>query len=181
MKRVFAIPILFFLTLIFYLYFVAPELSQALKQQNTFNAKQNAYATRQQYFEQIRLYQTKLKDYTEVISKIDTALPSIYSMPELFYLLQGKTLTSGLILGGISPVIVAQGKKNSQTTTNSSVSSGLQEHLVNLSVSGSFSAFEDFVGSLEVSSRLINIERLSITQNKESGLDMAAVLKVYSY
>lgn len=124
---------------------------------------------KEEYFSQLQDISEKLKDYEENFSKISNALPLDSSIPSLFNFLQKTSSGAGLILeditlqGIIDNVAIKELENESEVSTK-----GIKEIRVNLSLSGSYSAFKDFLQVLESSARLIEVKNISFSSPLES-------------
>ena len=114
---------------------------------------------KEEYFSGLRVVSSELDKYKEPISKIDSALPSPVSLPALYELMQKISAQSGMILQGIG---------SSQAISQET---GIKEVAVSLSLEGSYSSLKELVGLLENSSRLFEVDSLSIegSGEKEDG------------
>jgi len=126
----------------------------------------------EQYFSQLADIQNKFKNYEEKLSKIDSALPNDPSLASLFNFLQKASSQSELILKGISSFTISYSENNPS----------LRKAQLSLEVSGSYSAFKEFLSTIEKSARLIEVENISFSTPKEEDIFTFNLrIKVYSY
>ncbi len=123
-----------------------------------------------EYLSGISSLSQELEKYSTELLKIETALPSRFSLPSLMNELQKISSENGLILKSYS-----LGSLPGQE-------SGFKEFSLTLGISGSYSAFRNFLFILEKSSRLIEVENISFSSpEKEKPYDFNLEIKVHSY
>ena len=130
---------------------------------------------KEQYFRDITDAAKELTQYKEELLKVNSILPSDPSIPALFSFLQTAASQNGLILeglnlSGISEVSGAEG-------------SGVKEINVNLAVSGSYSSLKSLLSTLEKTSRLIEVETISLSapQEADKPFSFNLAIKTHSY
>jgi Tfp pilus assembly protein PilO len=160
--------ILFLLTSIFLFFFFTYPKQKSLSSLNKkLSETKYEFETLDKYFDEINKNSKKLKDYNEEILKIDSALPDDPSFPTIFNFFQKYSSQTGLLLEGISsPTFVEQENLKRWTT--------------NLKLSGSYSSLKNFISILETSSRIIEIDKISLSAGKES-LSINLTLSFFSY
>ncbi len=166
------IIIIFFISLFVGVFLVWPKY-QELKIKKEELLQKNAELTNLKgYAERLREISEEMKKYSTEIAKIDSALPSKFSLPSFLNYLLKTTSENGLILKNYgASTMPAQGKEGE-----------LKEYNLGLSVFGSYSSFKSFLSALERSSRLIEVENISFSSpEKEKPSDFNIGIKVYSY
>ncbi|PIS39508.1 MAG: hypothetical protein COT33_01570 [Candidatus Nealsonbacteria bacterium CG08_land_8_20_14_0_20_38_20] len=151
-------------------FLVWPKAQEFRRGKAEIQQKETEFRNLKGYLSELRSVSEELQKYPTEISKIETALPSRFSLPSLINELQRITSERGLILKSYS-----LGSLPGQE-------SGIKEFSLALILSGSYSAFKDFLFVLERSSRLIEIESISFSspeEGKPSDFNLGA--KVYSY
>lgn len=136
--------------------------------------RQASLQFKEEYFANLREISRKLDKYPEELAKIGSALPAKSQVPALFDFLSRASAESGLILKNIGPL----GQE-----VSSEENKVIKEISLNISVSGDFSAFKNFLRSLENSSRLLNIGSISFASSetpKGPGI-YSLKIKVFSY
>lgn len=103
----------------------------------------------------LRSLSDELKEYQTELSIIDVALPKETFLPLLFDFIQKTSSQNGLLLEEISASVAPPAELN------------IQEIVIDLSLSGSYSSFKDFLYSLENSARLIEVASLNFSSPKE--------------
>ncbi len=171
--RPIAIAVILFIILIGIFYFVSPKYQEFTNLQAQISQKEAEYRGRSAYFTDIMNTYDKLKQKEEGLKKINSALPSELSIPDLIYFIQGKSFENGLIFRGanfLKTTLVKEGKKINETS-------------IIIEVSGPYPAFKNFLQSLEKSARLIEVEDVYFVVQKEfvGILDFDLTVKVYSY
>jgi Tfp pilus assembly protein PilO len=128
---------------------------------------------RQSYYQEVAKTSEELKAYSEELSKIDSALPSEFFLPEMYDFFQKKASESGLVLKNESFGKGALVKDNPDQ----------KEYRFSLELSGSYAAFKNFLAALEKSARMIKVEKISFSSPEKSGsaFSFLVSVKFYSY
>jgi len=152
-----------------FFFFISPLKNSVDALTSQLRQKRLEYQTLEQYFQEIENILEKLSEYSEEISKIDTALPEDPSLPHLFDFLYRASMLSGVLLESVdNPSLKTEGDLKKWTTT--------------LTLKGEYSSFKDFISVIEKSARLIKVENISITQTKETpSLSFKVTISVFSY
>lgn len=127
------------------------------------------------YGAEISFLSEELKKYSAELEKIDSALPSRFSLLSFLNYLQKTTSENGLILKnyGYSLPPPAKEKEGGQE---------IKEVHFDMNFSGSYSSFKNFLPVLEKSSKLIEIEKISFSVSEmEKPWDFSLGIKFYSY
>lgn len=145
-------------------------------------AKKRELQNKEEYFSDLFQFSKKLKEeYGSEIAKIDLALPSDLSVFELLTLLRMESSRNGLILGkfDIGSIPSLEGSKETLK---------IREIPINISLLGSYSAFKNFLSSLQKSARFFNIQSISFSpvkkeEEKKEGetFNFNLTIKTYSY
>ena len=163
-----------FLILILGVGLVFPKNKELTILKASIENKQKMLQQEKEYFLGISQAKVELENYSEVLSKIDSALPDNPSMPSLLNFLQKASSQSGLVLKSISPFTISSSKE--------STSVNIKQVQISLTVVGSYSSFKNFISILEKSARLIEIENVSFTSSKEGDLfNFNLRVKTHSY
>lgn len=136
------------------------------------------------YFSEIDTFSEKLKENEENLAKIDSSLVIGPNLSSLCYFFQKSASRSGLVLKKISPGSV---NNIEEKLIKEGWSEDLQQTETNLTVTGSYNSFKNFLFTLERTARMIEIENISfsIISVKEGGIenpiDFNLKIKTYSY
>lgn len=171
--RLIAIAIILFIALILGFYLTYPKYQEFKELQTKVSEKEAELRGRTAYFAGVDKTFKKLKNYEESLEKIDRAIPSNSSIAFLIYFFQKKSSENGLILQGVS-------------FSESSPAGGRKEFKeihFSFKLLGSYSALKNFLSFLEKSVRLIEVESISFTSQKETGqiYSFGLTIKVHSY
>jgi Tfp pilus assembly protein PilO len=181
MKKVFAIPIFFLFVILFTAYVLFPKYQQAQRLERETQERQNLLTLISQEFEQGL---EKLTSHTDSIEKIQTALPDEISLANLFNFFQQKSSENGLALAGIE-----LGARGSATQGEETTTSKVEEDYFSLDVFGSYGSLKSFLKTFEGSSRLFEVENISVGEQDATiaaediipgVLEYSILLKVYS-
>jgi Tfp pilus assembly protein PilO len=108
-----------------------------------------------------------------VLDKVDQALPRKFSIPETLVLMNRAAISSNVKIANIvfSPVAEKSGKK-----------SNLQGMQITLNVSApNYLALKQFLNTLEISLRMIDIQMLTVSDFTEEGANFSLQLRTYFY
>ena len=150
-----------------------PKFQELKIVQKNVEEKRAELQTKEEYALKLSEIKTKLEEYGQELSKINSAIPDDPSLPSLFSYLQKASSESGLILMDISPFTISPSKD----LTN------LKEAVFSIKVSGSYPSFKNFLSALEKSARLIEAGNVSFSFSEEEGESFTfdLRLKAYSY
>ena len=128
---------------------------------------------RNDYYKKVAEISNELKKYPEELAKIDFALPQEVSLPAMYGFFQKRASESGLVL------------KDEKFDSGSAQKEilGKKEHHFCLELSGSYSAFKNFLAILEKSAKIIEVEKISFSSpaKGESAFSFGMSVKFYSY
>jgi Tfp pilus assembly protein PilO len=108
-----------------------------------------------------------LKNYQDSISKIDFALPEDPKIFSLFNFLQKISSQSGLLVEEIGSI-------------SSEQKGDLKKWTGTFHFKGDYLSFKNFISSLEKSSRLIKVEKITM-KSGEKGLSFSITISVFSF
>lgn len=162
----------FVLALIIGFALLLPKHQAFIVLQSTIKEKETELQFQTEYFSKVKEASEGLGEYSESLGKITNALPETVSMPSLFNLLQTITGRTGLILENIS-----------LNSTDNKKQQRVKEVKAGIEVTGSYFAFKDFLGDLETSSRMINVESIAFFAPKDRGdpFSFSIEIKAQSY
>ncbi len=144
------INIIFALGLIILGIFVGwPQHQEFFQLRGELKQKVETVKEKSRYINELREADKRLEEYTESISKIEAALPSMDSQPAVFDFFQRITQQNGLILENIS---TGQGPQSSSSVME-----------VNLSLSGSYTSFKNFLNEIHANERMIELSLMSFS------------------
>ena len=160
-----------FLSVLLLFLLIWPKYQNLSSLNKEISKKELEFQSQEEYFQNLKDISERLKEYQESLSKIDSALPSNPSLPELCNFLQKTSSQSGLSLKEISPSSIATGGEE------------IKESKVNLTLAGSYPSFKNFLSVLEKSARMIELEKISFSSPKKEteSFDFDLIIKVYSY
>ena len=175
MPRIITIFVCLLITFILIITLVLPKKEALDSSQKRVEEKMAEIQGKEEYFANLRLLSAKLKNYQTQLLKIDSALPEDPGLPTLFDFLQKSASQSGLVLTSVklsalpTPVVLEEKPE-------------FQETKIDLTLSGSYPAFKNFLSVLEKSARVIALESLTFsTKPKEEAFKFDLKIKAYSY
>lgn len=174
MNRFLVIVICFSLTLLFWGGIFYPKYQKARIIWEEIGVKRSELKHQEEYFSDLEKTSQKLKEkeYEESLSKIESAFPFSPDFPSLFRFLERSSFENGLILKEINPSFSAE----------PGVKTRIKENRLAISVSGSYSAFKNFLYVLQKSSRMIEVTSIAFSEPKEGETySFNLEIKVHSY
>lgn len=186
MKRLLLVPIFFFLAFLTGVYLVWPKYGMVRVLQHDVNQNRVELKERQTYFDNLKSTLREINEYKESLTKIDSSLPSGISVASLLYFFQARASENGLILVSINPAVGPNlGPISSQQSAAGQAektAARFKEAYFALSLKGSVPSLENFLKSVEKSSRIIDVAIVSINKETMTGLnEFSLLLKVYYY
>ncbi|MDD5146257.1 MAG: type 4a pilus biogenesis protein PilO [Candidatus Pacebacteria bacterium] len=172
-KRLFAVPILIFLALLVFVYFVFPEYKKFLVTEKQVQYLQTDIKDKNDYYAALRILKNNLVDYRVVLDKINSAIPQEPFSPDLLTYFQKTASDSGLLLGGVA----VSNEGASGENPNIKIAS------VSLVVMGPLNSFENFLKTVEKSARVFDVKQLSFTvePTQMNMTTFTLIIKTYSY
>ena len=173
MNRAIIIAISLIITLVLGATLIRPKYQELNFLKLEIVQKQVELQKTKDYFANLYNISEELKKYQEPLSKIDSVLPPDVSLPSLLDYLEKIGSQNNLALKEIGSVATSISKERP----------AIQEHFLNLSLSGYYPSFKNFLSTLEKSARLIEIESISFSSPKEreNPFPFELGIKVYSY
>lgn len=180
MKRVFTIPILFFLGFLFFIYFILPSYSDFRSLKKEISEKEIKVQEQQVYLSKLQEISESLEKEAESLEKIDFALPTEVSFASLLNFFQEKVSESGLILKSLAQTKTSVSEPEEKKETPSRPKP--KETYFSLNIGGTLPSFENFLKVIEKSSRIIEVESIFLKkETREEMIEFNLSLKVYSH
>ena len=136
------------------------------------------------YFAKLERTAKDLEEYRDQISKIDLALPgdSSFATISLINFIGKASYANGLNLKKLKSFSITSPKPPVQPPgTQTQPQSKIKDISVNFEVSGSYLALKNFINTLENSAKIIEIENLSFSVEKEETPSIDLKIKTFSY
>lgn len=203
MPRILTIFVCLFLSTILVFTLVLPKKQVLDLIQKRIEEKRKEIQGKEEYFLNLKQLSQELKNYQIQLSKIDLALPDDPQLPLLFDFLQKAANQAGLVLTSIKATAPAKTAAQKERIPSPGEVSTLPkerpvlseerplspkkegpeiwETKIDLVLSGSYSAFKNFLSILEKSARLIETESLSFSSPKEETFQFDLKIKIHSY
>lgn len=170
--------ILFFISISLILLVLSPKYQAISQIKESVDEWEKAHQDQSEYFKELVSNFEKFKKYESEISKIDLAIPEDPSLPSFFNFVSKSASANGLILKEIRTFDLSLSKEIP----------GTEEIETSFTISGSYSAFRNFILALERSARMINIKEVSfeapagkIIPGAEGLFDFEIKVKFYSH
>jgi len=155
-NRPIASAVIFFAVLLLGFFFISPVFSEYRVLQGDLAQKQGEYDAKAAYYSEIAKVYDKISANKDIISKIDSAIPSNVSYGPLIYFFQKKAASSGLILNNLALVKSSQVKQEGN----------LKEIVFSINLMGSYPGFRSFLLNLEQSARLFEVNNISFASQR---------------
>lgn len=163
------ISILLILGIIFYW---QPKYQEINNLRMEIKEKKIELENKEAYFSELSQFSLKLEKYSSELDKINSFLPTSPGIPDIFSFLQKESFQNGLTLDKIGLEKPSLLKKESR----------IFKIPLSLTLSGHYSAFKNFLSSIQKSARLIEIESISFSApDKEETFSFNLKIKIYSY
>jgi len=142
-------------------FLVWPKYQEFDNLKKEFEIKDEQLKEKQNYNSELDILAESLKQHSEKIAKINTALPDQPSVAALYYFIKELDSETGLDFEDINISTLFASKK--QTSTGRSY----DDMSFSVSMSGSYSEFKTFLKSLYLNSRIVEIQSLKFSQYPE--------------
>ena len=168
--RPIAIALILFFILLLVFFLVWPEFKVFRSLQQDLGKKQAEYAAKYDYYSAIEAAYFNLKSRDEDVQKVDDALPKDSDFGQLIFYLQEIAKENGLI---VKDVFLSK--------TSISSSNTVKNVIFSLDLIGGYSSLENFIASLEKSSRIFEVVNISFGSVTGPPYSFSLQIKTYSY
>ena len=175
--RPITIALTLFIILLLVFFLVVPEYNTFGRLQTDLGEKTAEFNAEFDYYAAIAKTYSELQAHQDDIKKIDDALPAA-SYPTLggtIYFMQETAKENGLI---IKNLFLSQ---SSSSNAGPGVSSSVKDLIFSIDLLGSYSSLENFISSLEKSSRIFEITNISFGSVPGSQYNFSLQIKTHSY
>jgi len=155
------------ISLLMYFLFISPKFQSLSILNSELSQKKIEFESLGDYFREVMEISERLKNYQDSISKIDFALPEDPKIFSLFNFLQKISSQSGLLVEEIDSI-------------SSEQQGDLKKWTSTFQFKGDYPSFKNFISSLEKSSRLIKVEKITM-KSGEKGLSFSITISVFSF
>lgn len=152
---------------------VLPKYESLKSKMSERGIKEANLKNKNEYYKEVSEISNELEKYSQELAKIDFALPQEISLPAMYGFFQKKASESGLVLKSEN--------FNSGSVQKESLTK--KEYHFSLELSGSYTAFKNFLAILEKSAKIIEVENISFSSpgKGESAFSFNVSVKFYSY
>jgi Tfp pilus assembly protein PilO len=173
--RPIAIALILFITLLLVFFLVLPEYNTFGALQTQLGEKKAEYAAEFDYYAAITKTYYDLQSRQDDIQKIDDALPQDPGIGQLAYFLQETAKENGLMLKDLFL------SKSSQGSVSSGISNSIKDMVFSIDLSGDYPSLENFIISLEKSSRIFEITSISFGSASGPPYSFSLQIETHSY
>jgi len=174
MKKSFSIPILLFVVLLLLTYLIWPQYQEFKAIKNQVEQKQTELSETEKYFSELSQISENLSNYQDSLEKIGSALPQEPSLSSLLNFFQKESSENGLLLKNVNQTEVKRKEEPK------GILAKVKETYLILNLTGAYPSLRGFLESLEKSSRLIEVENISINVPKQGFPEYNILIKVFS-
>lgn len=164
MKRIFSIPILFFIAFALFFYVVLPKMEISNREKTKFFKAEQSVKNRMQYFADLKTTLLEIESYREAISNVEVSLSGEISLADLIGFFSQKASNNGLTLKSVIPIQATISDDALKSPTRANFQS------FGISLSGGINSLETFLKDVETSARLVEVESISLQNQDEKGL-----------
>jgi len=158
--RPIAIAVGIFLTIVLAFFLVSPQYDSFKSLRLKLGEKKAEFNAQTEYYAEITAQHAELDSRKEDIAKIDDALPTTSEFGNLVYYLQDQATANGLIVKNLflskTSAVTASG-----APATSKSASNMTQISFSLNMLGTYPALENYLSSLENSSRMFEIRNIS--------------------
>lgn len=172
MKKSFSIPILLLVVLLLATFLVWPQYREFKDLKEQIKQKQAEFSETEKYLSELSQISEKLSNYQDSLEKIESALPQEFSLSSLLNFFQKESSENGLLLKNINQT---EGERKEEPK---GILAKVKETYINLSLTGTYPSLKGFLESLEKSSRLIEVENISINAAEKEFPEYNILIKV---
>ena len=177
--RPITIALIFFIILLLVFFFVMPEYNTFTKLQTELGEKKAEYNAEFEYYNAIAATQADLQNHKDDIAKIDDALPTDPDLGKIVYFLQGAATENGMMIKDLFL------SKSSLGNLQSNTGGKVKNLVFSIDLLGDYPSLEEFMISLEKSSRLFEITNISFGSSSqtptEAGQSQFQIQQIYTF
>ncbi|MCH8244297.1 type 4a pilus biogenesis protein PilO [Patescibacteria group bacterium] len=171
MDRILFIGILLFSGIALGIFLTWPKYQDFQQLSFELKAREQELENKETYFTNLAKVKADLAELQEPLSKVEAALPLDPQLPALYDFLQTTAAFSGMSVRNISSSVGIQAQALLMRTIP-----------VILELTGSFSATKELMSRLNVASRMVSVQSLSISGALDPGrFNVTVQLHTYSY
>jgi len=171
--------------------FVIPKYKESIELQKSVAQKQAEYNVKGDYYIKLLSTVKSIDERQDLLQKIDSALPSNFSLAPIVYFIQKKSIESQLTIKSITfsgghdtlPINFNEQVGNSSGKNGGT---GIKSIILTVNLSGSYQGLKLFLYSLERSARLFQVENISfvpvgISSPQGSGTSVLDQARTYDF
>ena len=143
-------------------FLVWPKYQELDNLKKEFEIKDEQLKEKQSYNSELDILAESIKQHSEEIAKIDTALPLQPSIAALYYFIKELDSKTGLNFENINISSLFTSKATASTTES------YYNMPFSVSMSGNYSEFKDFLEGLYLSSRIVEVQDLEFSEDSET-------------
>jgi len=173
--RPIAIALILFIILLLVFFLVVPEYNTFGKLQTELGEKKAEFNAGFDYYAAITKTYFELQSRQDDVKKIDDALPQNPDFGGTIYFLQETAKENGLIVKDLFL------SKSSSGIVGSNISGSIKDIVFSIDLLGNYASLENFIVSLEKSSRIFEITNISFSSASGPPYNFSLQIKTHSY
>jgi len=173
--RPIAIALTLFIILLLIFFLVVPEYNTFKQLQTELGEKTAEFNAEFDYYAAITKTYFDLKSRQDDVKKIDDALPQNSDFGENIYFLQETARASGLTVKDLFL------SKSSLSNAGTNITGNVKDIVFSIDVLGDYTSLDNFIISLEKSSRIFEITNISFDSASKPPYSFSLQIKTHSY
>jgi Tfp pilus assembly protein PilO len=157
-----------------------PKYQEFRQSSINLDAESEKVKKKKDYILEMETSLNNVSGYQEEISKISSALPLEYSVSSLFSLVQKTASENGLVISMAEISTVPKTSNQAQAESTQIAKIG-----VSVTITGSYSSFENFLSTLYRNSRLVEVSSIAISNEEQPNEELTNIydfdLEIYAY
>jgi Tfp pilus assembly protein PilO len=177
--RPIAIALTLFIILLLMFFLVVPEYNTFTNLRTELGEKKAEYNAEFDYYNAIAATYFTLQSRQEDVNKVDSALPQNSDIGEVVYYLQKNAKDNGLIVKDLFLSKSSLAVSNSNSGNN--ITNSVGDMIFSVDLFGDYASLENFIISLEKSSRIFEIASISFNSASGPPYSFSLQIKTHSY
>ena len=167
--RPIAIALILFAIILLVFFLVMPEYNTFQTLRTEYSEKEAEYNAEFAYYNDITITYNDLLGHQDELAKIDDALPTDPALGKLVYFVQEASVENGMMIKSL----FLSKSSSAPSSSGTQGANKVKDVVLSLSMSGDYNSLENFMISLEKSSRIFEITSISFGAPSASGSDQS--------
>ncbi|MCX6718706.1 MAG: hypothetical protein NTY81_03865 [Candidatus Staskawiczbacteria bacterium] len=176
--RPIAIAVTFFIILLLIFFLAVPEYNTFKQLRTEFGEKKAEFNAEFDYYAAITKTYFDLQSRQDDVQKIDDALPKNADLGNTIYFLQETANENGLI---VKNLFLSKSSLIGVNANAGTAGNNIKDIFFSMSLSGDYESLENFIVSLENSSRIFEVTSISFGSESGPPYNFSLQIKTHSY